>query len=85
MTLLDKLIEKKDLEIYLRLRIKRLKQEITERLNKYPEKKRSEVIKRTEGRIKELLKLEDALKRNTLKNKCKRMWKYFNYSPPTLE
>ena len=79
MTLLDKLLEKKDLDTYLRLRISRLKQEIKERINRYPEKQRSEIIKTTEARIKELSKLGDALRSNTIKNKCKQMWKHFHY------
>ncbi len=81
MSLLDKLIEKKDLDSYLRLRIRRLKQEATERIGRYPEKDRATVVKMLDARIKELSKLGDAMRANTIKEKCKRMWRHFNYPP----
>ena len=79
MSLLEQLLEKKDLDTYLRLRIRRLKQEITERLTNYPEKERSKVIATTRARIKELSKLWNALRSNNIRNKSKQMWRHFNY------
>jgi len=79
MSLLDKLVEKKDLDVYLRLRIRRLRQEITERLHKYPEKDRAALVKHFNSKIKELSKLHGALTNNKIKTDCKKMWKHFNY------
>jgi len=88
MSLLDKLMEKKDLDAYLRLRIRRLKQEITERIDRYPAKDRERLMQTTEVRIKELSMLGNVLRSNTIKLKCKMMWKHFNYptkKKPTAE
>ena len=55
-------MEKKDLDTYLRLRIRILRQ-------KHPEQ---------EARINELSLLGNALHSNSIKVKCKKMWEYLN-------
>ena len=77
MTILDSLIEKKDILIYLKFRRKRLREELKD-IEKYPEKKREGIVRVLEVRIKELDRLLQLILENKLKEDCKMMWNYFN-------
>jgi hypothetical protein len=71
--ILDKLMEKKDLILYINFRIYRLKHEFD--VTKYPEKKRDHYVSRLNGRIRELEKLKDVIQRDELKIASKRLYK----------
>ena len=77
MTILDSLIEKKDILIYLKFRRKRLREELKD-IEKYPEKKREGIVKVLGVRIKELDRLLQLILENKLKEDCKMMWNHFN-------
>ena len=68
--ILDKLIEKKDLMLFLRLREEYLRKQD---INKVPPKFRNDVIERLKGRVAELAYLRKVL--NNLKDVDKRYWK----------
>jgi len=76
-SLLEKLLEKKDLSAYLRLRLARLKED-SRAMNKYPEKDRELIRERIEGRIRELDRLKGLLDANYIKADCKKMWRHFD-------
>jgi len=73
--ILDNLIEKKDLILYLKFRIDGLKKEL-KRIQKYPKNKREDIVLRLEIRIKENRRLLLLISENKLKENCKKMWKY---------
>ncbi|HUS51475.1 MAG TPA: hypothetical protein VMZ91_15000 [Candidatus Paceibacterota bacterium] len=75
--ILENLIEKKDLVLYLKFRIEGLKKELKS-IQKYPKKKREEIVLRLEIRIKENKKLLQLILGNKLKEDCKKMWKYLD-------
>ncbi len=75
--ILNNLMEKKDILLYLRFRIKRLNQERKERIGDYPEEDRERIVKLLEGRVKELDRLLQKISENKLKEDCKEMWRYF--------
>ncbi len=77
MTILNNLMEKKDILLYLRFRIRRLNQERRERIKNYPEKDRERISKLLEVRIKELDRLLQRISENKLKEDCKEMWRHF--------
>ena len=70
-------MEKKDILLYLRFRIRRLNQERRERIKNYPEKDRERISKLLEVRIKELDRLLQRISENKLKEDCKEMWRHF--------
>lgn len=76
--ILDKLIEKKDIEIYIDNRIIFLEKEtIVEVLKQKPEKR--QIIKeRFKGRIDELKKLDTVIKQDNLKVDSKKYYKLNN-------
>lgn len=76
--ILDKLIEKKDIEIYIDNRIIFLEKEtIVEILKQKPEKR--QIIKeRFKGRINELKKLDTVIKQDNLKVDSKKYYKLNN-------
>lgn len=76
--ILDKLIEKKDIEIYIDNRIIFLEKEtIVEVLKQKPEKR--QIIKeRFRGRIDELKKLDTVIKQDNLKVDSKKYYKLNN-------
>lgn len=75
MTILDKLMEKKDLDAYIGLRIEFLNAIESEELKKLPEKERGFVQERFTGRKIELKKLLTLLKEDKIKDMSK---KYFH-------
>lgn len=77
MSLLNKLIEKKDLIAYLRLRTRRLKEELKE-IKKYPEQKRELIQRGLQGRIRELNKIGGLITSKKLKITSKKYWKHFD-------
>ena len=73
MVLLEQLMEIKDLEIYIDLRIKHLL--ITEKdITKFPEYQRESIKERMKGRIKELQQLKKLISTRKLKEADKRYW-----------
>lgn len=69
--ILDKLLEKKDLEIYILLRIKNLRKID---LTKFPKSKREKIAERIKGKISELKKLRLIIKQVKLKEMDKMYW-----------
>lgn len=74
--ILDKLMEKKDLDAYINLRIEFLNSIESEELKKLPEKERGFVQERFTGRKLELKKLLSHLKEDKIKEMSK---KYFGH------
>ncbi|MBR9681248.1 MAG: hypothetical protein GOV00_00410 [Candidatus Altiarchaeota archaeon] len=72
---LDELMEKKDLRIYLNLRIEKLEREIRNIPNTISLPKIGVVFERTSGRIRELKILLHRLENGEIKLACKKMWK----------
>ncbi len=68
MAILDKLIEKKDLSIYIDFRIEYLNSIKTDEIMSRPEKERGLIQERFNGRILELEKLKDLLCQNKIKD-----------------
>lgn len=73
MGILDQLIEKKDLLIYIKVRIAALKKEQKEAL-KLPEKKRGWIRRLISGRMRELKTLENMVHHDKLKEYSKGNW-----------
>ncbi len=78
MSILDKLMEKKDLDAYLNLRIEFLNNIETEELTKLPEKERGFVQERFVGRKTELKKLLTLLKEDKIKDMSKQYFRDIN-------
>lgn len=76
MTILDNLIEKKDILLYLKFRIKRLKEE-SNQIKKYPQEDRARVHKLLTVRRAELDRLLQLISEGKLKQDCKKMWNHF--------
>ncbi len=74
MGILDELVEKKNLRIYIDCRIQVLKSEMIKEMEKQPEKKREVIRQRFKGRIAELEKLNTALESGKLKQMAKRYY-----------
>lgn len=70
--ILDKLLEKKDLEIYIDMRIKRL---LSIKITQFSEKQRGKITERIKGRIAELRELKKVIKQSKLKDMSKLYWK----------
>jgi len=73
MVLLDKLIEKKDLMLYTKLRIELLQKELKKIPKKTEPKKRQMALKQVRGRIMELKRMRAIL--NKIKDQSKTIWK----------
>jgi hypothetical protein len=71
--ILDQLMEKKDLMIYIDCRIKHLNK-LKKRIDKFPERQRHKIKMKFEGRMKELKQLKRVISNNKLKDKAKRYW-----------
>lgn len=78
MTILDKLMEKKDLDAYINLRIEFLNAIESEELEKLPEKERGFVQERFKGRKIELKQLLTLLKEDKIKDMSKRYFQKIN-------
>ncbi len=78
MAILDKLMEKKDLDAYINLRIEFLNTIETEELIKLPEKERGFVQERFAGRKIELKKLLTLLKEDKIKDMSKQYFREIN-------
>lgn len=74
---LEKLIEKKDVNLYLQYRCKELEKRKKE-VESFPEQKREQIIKKFDGKITELKRLRSVMSEGKLKEECKRMWKNEN-------
>jgi hypothetical protein len=72
MGILDQLLEKKDLNIYLDLRIKHLKKVD---VHKFPAKNRAYLAERMKGRIQELIILKTLLSQDKIKETDIRYWR----------
>jgi hypothetical protein len=72
MTILDKLIEKKDIIVYIDTRIAHLS---AIDIMKFPPRQRGLIQERRKGQIKELTKLKDIISRNNLKPMGKIYWR----------
>lgn len=78
MTILDKLMEKKDLDAYINLRIELLNSIESEELKNLPEKERGFVQERFTGRKTELKKLLTLLKEDKIKDMSKKYFREIN-------
>jgi hypothetical protein len=75
MTILDKLVEKKEVYKYVDARIEHLKMLLmTENITKYPENQRETEKRKILARMNELTKLKDCIHRNRLKPVSERYW-----------
>jgi len=72
--ILDKLVEKKDLEAYLSLRADFLKSEMDSEIQKLKPQDREFIRERFKGRISELNQLSNTIKQDTMKRDSK--WCY---------
>lgn len=81
MTILDKLMEKKDLDAYISFRLEFLDSIIEEEISKLPENKREFIRQRFAGRKHELKKLLTLLKEDKIKNMSKKYFQYINTEP----
>ena len=70
--ILDKLLEKKDLEIYIDTRIKKL---LSIKITQFPEKQRGKISERIKGRISELRELKKIIRQSRLKAMSKAYWR----------
>ena len=75
MSILDKLMEKKDIEAYLDLRAEFLKKTMTNEILKLEPEDREFIRERFKGRISELEMMIEKIKSNTIKSDSKR---YYN-------
>ena len=75
MSILDKLVENKDLEAYLGLRAALLRNEMTEEIRKQPDSKKELIHERFNGRILELDLLKQVVKSGNVKRDSKRYYK----------
>lgn len=73
--ILDKLLEKKDLTIYIDMRIAILSVTRSKLMKTIPEKERAMLSERFNGRILELCKMKEVIAMNTIKEVCKRYWR----------
>jgi len=71
--ILEQLMEKKDMLIYIDCRIKHLER-MVKGINKFPERQRHKIKMRFEGRMKELQQLKSVLSTNKLKKHAKKYW-----------
>lgn len=76
--ILDKLIEKKDIEIYIDNRIIFLEKETVVELLKQKPEKRQMIKERFKGRIDELKKFDTVIKQDNLKVDSKKYYKLNN-------
>ena len=70
--ILDKLLEKKDLEIYIDTRIKKL---LSIKITQFPEKQRGKISERVKGRVSELRELKKIIRQSRLKDMSKAYWR----------
>lgn len=77
MTILDKLLEKKDLRIYLDGRIAELRNKQHKAVTSEAPEDREKVRQRFKGRIKELKRLRQITARGELKQESKRVYEEF--------
>ncbi len=71
MTILDKLIEKKDLMSYISLRIEYLSKNMRKTILSNPKEDREKIKRKMVGRIKELKVLKDCVHRSEVKEMSK--------------
>ena len=64
MGILDKLVEKKNIEIYCNVRIAQLIEDMSRALEKTPDSQKQYVVEKFSGRIAELRKLKEVAKGN---------------------
>ena len=77
MAILDNLIEKKDITLYLLFRKRILEEERKKGMKRYPAKDREKQNKLLQVRKAELGRLLQLLSKNKLKEDCKKMWRHF--------
>ncbi len=78
MTILDKLMEKKDLTIYIDFRIEYLNSIKENEIINRPEKERGLIQERFKGRIDELEKLKSLLAQDKIKDMGKEYFRHIN-------
>lgn len=74
MAILYKLMEKKDLHIYIMLRKEELSATLKRQMRDAPPQEREFIKKKLAGRIKELGKLWYFVSNGKLKEECQRLW-----------
>lgn len=78
MSILDKLMEKKDLRTYIDYRIQHLRDKQGEIPDTTPKEKRETARKQVKGRIEELKRMRHLLAQGRLKEASKQHWKDVN-------
>lgn len=78
MSILDKLIERKDLLAYISKRKERLELEKKKEMKEQPKEKREFIRQRFNGRIQELKKLKEIVHNHKIKSKSKETTRYIN-------
>lgn len=78
MSILNQLMEKKDLDIYINLRIDFLNSTKTAEIMSRPEKERGLIQERFNGRIRELKKLKSLLSQDKIKDMDKEYFRFVN-------
>ena len=81
MTILDKLLEKKDVYAYIKFRIDELEKQQKETLSFTKDKDKQMIIERFTGRILELENIRNVIKQGNLKSKSKY---YYKRTTPVL-
>ncbi len=79
--ILEQLMEKKDLLIYIDLRIRQLKEQRNKTINETENKKKAMIWERFNGRILELMNIKDLIHNNGIKSKCKYLWEKYGNTP----
>lgn len=73
--ILDKLLEKKDLIVYIKVRRKALKGSMSKEIAKAPVEQKENVRRLFMGRIRELNYLENLVQQDRIKAKGKEFWR----------
>ena len=81
MSILNQLLEKKDLMIYINLRIDKLSRDISKVPITIRYDKREFVIRQLKGRIKELKSIKNITTNKNIKQCSKELWKDLNEEP----
>ena len=77
MGILDQLMEKKDLRIYLDMRIKEIQSLNSKIVEMHDPKDRQALFERNSGRIRELIRLRRLLHENEIKTNAINLWRKF--------
>jgi hypothetical protein len=78
MGILDQLIEKKNLMIYIDMRIRQLEKEMEKEVGRQPPRKRGLMVQKFRGRVEELRSLKAIVANNKVKERAISTWRNVN-------